>query len=63
MLKSEIQQRAKVMGMKSGNMKKDDLIRAIQAKEGNTACFDDLSYNPCPSVDCAWKEDCRAHLA
>ena len=33
-----------------------DLIRQIQIKEGNQACF--RTKENCPRVDCLWREQC-----
>lgn len=64
MLKKEIQQRAKAVGVKyTGTMKKAALIRAIQSAEGNVACFNEPLCDPCQSGDCAWRMDCTAHPA
>jgi len=41
----EIRERAKLLGLKSGKMRKVDLIHTIQAEEGNFACFQAGSEN------------------
>ena len=38
-------------------MKKEDLIRAIQEKEGNFPCFGSAMEH-CSQEDCCWREDC-----
>ena len=44
--------------LKPGKAKKDELIRAIQQAEGNTACFGSNSAKECGQVNCLWREDC-----
>jgi len=54
---SEIKAKAKALGLKPGKMKKTELIRAIQAAEGNTQCFG-WSNGHCPNIDCCFMADC-----
>ncbi|MBN2297971.1 MAG: SAP domain-containing protein [Deltaproteobacteria bacterium] len=35
---------------------KQDLIRDIQAKEGNIPCY--KTRSECPEMDCLWRDDC-----
>ena len=44
--------------LKTGKAKKDELIRAIQQAEGNSACFGTNSKNTCGQLSCLWREDC-----
>lgn len=53
----EIKKRAKAMGIKPGKMKKAEMIRAIQATEGNHPCFQ-TADNMCDQNDCCWRSDC-----
>lgn len=46
-------------GIKTCKMKKGDIIRAIQTKEGNPACFDTGAAASCGEAECLWKEDCK----
>ena len=55
----EIRERAKMLGLKSGKMRKADLIRTIQAAEGNFACFQTGS-EACDQSVCCWRKDCLA---
>jgi len=49
---------AKDIGAKvKKNMKKTDIIYAIQKAEGNFQCFD-TAKGFCDQADCAWKKDC-----
>lgn len=53
----EIKEKAKLLGLKPGRMKKADLIRTVQMKEGNFACFaTNIDY--CDQTECCWKDDC-----
>lgn len=54
----EVRTIAKERGLKSGNMKKIDLIRMIQAQEGNFACFATAAEGLCDQGGCLWREDC-----
>ena len=53
----EIREIAKQKGIKAGKMKKVEMVRAIQAAEGNTPCFQS-GINPCDQVNCCWRSDC-----
>ena len=53
----EIKKIATKMGIKTGKMKKTDLIRTIQATEGNHPCFQTADNN-CDQLDCCWRDDC-----
>ena len=54
----EIRQRAKLLGLKLGKKRKADLIRTIQAAEGNFPCFQTGS-EACDQSGCCWREDCQ----
>jgi len=54
----EIKELARKQGVKAGNMKKDELIRAIQRDEGNFDCFGTAVSGHCSQSDCRWREDC-----
>jgi hypothetical protein len=49
---------AKTKGIKVGNMKKTNIIRAIQKTEDNFDCFGTASAGVCDQINCLWKEDC-----
>ena len=53
----DIKAKAKDLGIKPGKMRKEDLIRAIQEKEGNFPCFGSATEH-CSQEDCSWREDC-----
>ena len=54
----EIKLIAKNMGLDPGKMKKDELIRNIQTKEGNTPCYkSNLPF--CDQYSCLWRGDCK----
>ena len=54
---TDVKKKATELGINPGKMKKADLIRAIQAKEGYTACFGKGTPS-CPYLDCCFREDC-----
>ncbi|MBU3937005.1 MAG: SAP domain-containing protein [Proteobacteria bacterium] len=53
----EIKAKAKELGIRPGKIKKEDLIRTIQEKEGNFPCFGS-AIEHCSQEDCSWREDC-----
>lgn len=55
----EVKKIAKERGLQSRNMKKADLIRAIQRSEGNTDCYQTNSAESCGQFSCLWRDDCR----
>jgi hypothetical protein len=55
----EIKRYARNKGVNPGKMKKVDLIRAIQAAEGNPACFGSERRFNCPETNCLWETDCK----
>lgn len=54
---AEIKDKAKDMGVQVGRLRKDDLIRAIQTKEGNFPCFE-TAKEYCNQKACCWREAC-----
>ncbi len=55
---NEIRAIAREREIKTGKMTKGELIRAIQADEGNCGCFGALANGHCDQVDCLWRADC-----
>lgn len=53
----EVRRKAKVLGIKTAQMKKADLIRQIQKAEGNFDCFG-TAEDYCDQWDCCFREDC-----
>jgi hypothetical protein len=58
MVVKEIKKIAKEKGINGNKMRKVDLIRAIQAKEGNTPCYQ-TGITACEQKGCCWWEDCQ----
>jgi hypothetical protein len=57
----EIRNMAKGMGInKYNNMKKIDLIRAIQKAENNIDCYGTQRVDSCQEETCLWRSDCLA---
>ncbi len=54
----QIQVMAKDMGIKASNMKKTDLIRAIQKAEHNIECYGTQRVATCQEEECLWRSDC-----
>lgn len=58
MTMKQIKDIAKEKGVKVGNMKKDNIIRAIQRAEGNFDCFGTAVAGVCDQMNCLWRDDC-----
>jgi hypothetical protein len=54
---TELRQKAKGLGVKSGKMKKMDLVHTIQKIEGNTECYGKSNGN-CKQKECCFRDDC-----
>ena len=54
----EIKSMAMSMGIKALNLKKPELLRAIQRAEGNIDCFGRVNPAQCDQSGCLWKKDC-----
>lgn len=52
-----IKEKAKQLGIQAGKMKKVELIRAIQSKEGNFPCFETAKHY-CNQLSCLWRKAC-----
>lgn len=56
---TEVKELAAQRGLNTDKMKKAEIIRAIQAAEGNTVCFDTGTVVECGQADCLWRADCK----
>ncbi len=57
MMMTQIIEKARILAVKNySRLRKADLIRAIQEKEGNSPCYQAISG--CQEQDCLWKPDC-----
>ncbi len=54
---TEVQKKAKELGIKTEKLKKTELIRKIQTEEGNQPCFQ-MNGGSCDQVECCWRKDC-----
>jgi hypothetical protein len=54
---TDVKRKAKELGVKPGKMRKADLIRSIQAKEGKSSCFQ-TGLDSCDQTNCCWRTDC-----
>ena len=55
---NEIQKMAKNRGVNTFQMKKKDMILAIQRSENNIECFGSSSVEHCQELTCLWRDDC-----
>jgi hypothetical protein len=55
---NEIQKMAKNMGINTFQMKKKDMILAIQRAENNMECFGTSRVEYCQELSCLWRDDC-----
>jgi hypothetical protein len=56
---AEIRKYAEGKGVDPGRLKKAELIRAIQAAEGNPTCYGSERKFRCPETGCLWDKDCK----
>jgi hypothetical protein len=56
----QIKEIAKEKDVRVGNMKKENIIRAVQRAEGNFDCFGTASSGYCDQMNCLWRNDCVA---
>ncbi len=54
----EIQQIARVRGVKPGKLGKTELVRALQREERCTPCFASEQAASCDQGNCLWRGDC-----
>ncbi|MBN2019043.1 MAG: hypothetical protein JW749_02325 [Sedimentisphaerales bacterium] len=54
---AEIKEKAKNLGINPVNLKKTELIRAVQRAEGNNACYG-TTNGTCQWTHCCWRSDC-----
>jgi hypothetical protein len=55
----EIREIAKQHNIKTGKMKKAELVRAIQQAENNDVCFETGMADNCGQDACLWREVCE----
>lgn len=54
----EVKKVAMDKGIKAGKLTKAELIRTIQAAEGNLPCFQTSAIDSCAQKGCCWRPDC-----
>jgi hypothetical protein len=55
---TQIRDKARSLGVKNySRLRKTELIRAIQEKEGNSPCYQ--TFSDCRQHDCLWMPDCQ----
>lgn len=55
----DIKEIARQHNIKTGKLKKAELVRAIQQAEGNDVCFETGVSAECGQALCLWREDCN----
>jgi hypothetical protein len=55
---TEIRDIAKARGITATNLFKTELIRTIQAREGNFDCYGTAYDGVCDQLGCIWRDDC-----
>ncbi|PLX78179.1 MAG: SAP domain-containing protein [Desulfuromonas sp.] len=58
---SDVRSIAKQHGIKAAQFNKTDLIREIQAEEGNPQCYQTGHSDCCGQNNCLWMEDCQKY--
>jgi hypothetical protein len=53
----DVTAKAKALSVEPSNLSKEELIRAIQTKEGNFPCFG-TADGKCDQTGCLWMTDC-----
>jgi len=56
---TEIKQLAKERGIVPGKIRKAELIRSLQAQEGNLPCYSTNHSQDCGQPNCLWRSDCQ----
>ena len=54
--------KALLLGINHKGMNKFELIRAIQAREGNKQCYGESPMSSCQYKSCCWFKDCKGLL-
>lgn len=54
---AQLKEKAQQLGIRVGKMKKGDVVRAIQSREGNFPCFE-TAKDYCNQLACAWRKGC-----
>jgi predicted metal-binding transcription factor (methanogenesis marker protein 9) len=54
---ADIKEKAKNLGINSTNLKKTELIHAIQRAEGNNTCYG-TTNGTCQWTECCFRSDC-----
>lgn len=55
----DVKEIAKSRGIKAGKLNKVELVRSIQADEGNEACYETGQAAVCGQDSCIWRDDCK----
>ncbi len=52
--------KARGLDIESKNLKLEELIHAVQSKEGHQSCF--RRSETCSELDCCWQLSCKAKM-
>ena len=55
----DVKDLAKNRGIKTGTMKKAEIIRIMQGQEGNDPCYETGQAAVCGQEECLWRDDCK----
>ncbi len=55
---ADVRSYARSRGVVPGSMRKGELIRTIQRREGNFDCFGTATAGICDQIHCLWRSDC-----
>jgi hypothetical protein len=58
---TEVQKKAKRLGIRFENLNRADLIRKIQAREGHFPCFQ-IKGGSCDKRECCWRRECQVKI-
>lgn len=54
---TEVQKKAKRLGIRFENLSRADFIKKIQTREGHCHCFQ-IKDNSCDKRECCWRREC-----
>jgi len=55
---TDIREVARSHGIQPNNLFKTELVKTIQAKEGNFPCYGTAYDGVCDQTGCSWREQC-----
>ncbi len=58
---TEVEKKAKRLGIRVKNLSRADLIRKIQTREGHCPCFQ-IKGGSCDKRECCWRRECLVNI-